>query len=135
MYVKTQEWELCCRYDGDIWWRELTDIQQAYSSLDQSVGFLGAAFFVEAEDLLKKQDKLNSLTTVAALLLISMTAETHGRNSLALQYRREGMGVGEAMGLFNVQSTNSSAEMWVEGYDEWKIAASYTAWGAFNFAT
>ena len=64
-----------------------------------------------------------------------MTAVTHGQDELALRFLKEGLGLAKTMGLLNVDPQSQSAGAWVHGYPEWQKAASYTAWGAFNWAS
>ena len=63
-----------------------------------------------------------------------MTAVTHGRDEVAAEYLRQGVSIGQRMGLFDAGSRGASAAWWLEGHDDWTKAASYTAWGVFNWA-
>lgn len=94
---------------------------------------LSIDFFTEAEQILAQKTPLNTLTAVSAFQLLSMVAVTHGRDDIAPRYLREGVRLGKLMGLFGVESSAASANSWVDGHHDWNVAASYTAWGVFNW--
>ena len=64
-----------------------------------------------------------------------MTAVTHGQDELALMFLKKGLELARIMGLLNVDSQSQSASAWLQGYPDWQKAASYTAWGTFNWAS
>lgn len=91
--------------------------------------------FKEAGSLLTCESRSNTLTTAAALQLLCMTAITYGRDDLSARYFHEGISIGTQLGLFNTSTDYTMTEVWLEADDEWKKAASYTAWGVFNWAS
>ncbi|KAK1458698.1 hypothetical protein CCUS01_09176 [Colletotrichum cuscutae] len=54
---------------------------------------------------------------------------------MSLRFLQESVRLGKAMGLFNVQSEAESATVWLGGHTEWTRAASYTAWGVYNWVS
>ncbi|RSM00867.1 hypothetical protein CDV31_011620 [Fusarium ambrosium] len=108
---------------------------QAYTALDPEVSTFSVEFFSEAERCLAAMPSANTLTAVSALQLLCMTAVTQGRDDVALSYLQESVKVGRTMGLFGVQPGRPSANSWLDGYHDWRIAASYTAWGVFNWVS
>ncbi|KAM0420645.1 hypothetical protein ACHAPT_011561 [Fusarium lateritium] len=109
--------------------------QQAYTALNPKIAAFSLEFFDEAEKCLAEMPSANTLTSVSALQLLSMTAVTQGRDDVALNYLQESVKVGRTMGLFGVQPGRTSANSWLDGYHDWRIAASYTAWGVFNWVS
>jgi hypothetical protein len=61
-----------------------------------------------------------------------MTATCYGEDDLSRRFLKDGVAIGKRMGLFGVQSEQASAQTWLDGHTDWRIAASYTAWGVFN---
>ena len=74
-----------------------------------------------------------TLSGVSALQLLCMTAVTHGKDDLTFKYLRKGLEVAQSMGLLNLAPGTEIAGAWFSGYTEWTRAASYAAWGAFNW--
>lgn len=66
-----------------------------------------------------------------------MTAITHGKDNLGLEYLRKGLELGQKMGILNVEPGMQShpPASWLIGYPDWRRAASYAAWGAYNLAS
>ncbi|KAI8673520.1 Zn(2)-C6 fungal-type domain-containing protein [Fusarium keratoplasticum] len=108
---------------------------QAYTALKPEVATYSVEFFSEAERCLAAMPSANTLTAVSALQLLCMSAVTQGRDDVALRYLQESVRVGRTMGLFGVQPGRPSANSWLVGYHDWRIAASYTAWGVFNWVS
>ncbi|KAF5023169.1 hypothetical protein F66182_4773 [Fusarium sp. NRRL 66182] len=107
---------------------------QAYTAMQPEVASLSVEFFTEAEKAFSEMPYANTLTAVSALQLLSMTAVTQGRDDVSLNYLLLGVKVGRMMGLFGVQPGRRSANSWLDGYHDWRMAASYTAWGVYNWA-
>ncbi|KAJ4320121.1 hypothetical protein N0V84_006008 [Fusarium piperis] len=108
---------------------------QVYTALKPEVAAFRDEFFSEAERCLAAMPSANTLTAVSALQLLCMSAVTQGKDDVALRYLQEGVKVGRTMGLFGVQPGRPSANSWLDGYHDWRIAASYTAWGVFNWVS
>lgn len=66
-----------------------------------------------------------------------MTAITHGQDTLGLEYIRKGLELGQRMGILNVEPRMQPHQpaSWLVGYPDWRRAASYAAWGAYNLAS
>jgi hypothetical protein len=62
-----------------------------------------------------------------------MTAITHGQDDLGLDYLRQGLELGQKMGILNVEPGTQAG--WLTGYPDWIRASSYAAWGAYNLAS
>jgi hypothetical protein len=65
---------------------------------------------------------------------MSMVSVTYGQDELAFLFHKTGLGIAKTMGLLNVDTQSQSAAAWVHGYPDWQKAASYTAWGVFNWS-
>lgn len=76
-----------------------------------------------------------TLSNVSALQLLCMTAVTLGKDDIAFQYLRKGLQVAQAMGLVNHASACSIPDAWFSGHADWTRAASYVAWGTFNWVS
>lgn len=76
-----------------------------------------------------------TLSNISALQLMCMTAVTHGKDELALDFLQKGLELARTMGLLNVDPLSQSAAAWLDGYPDWQKAASYTAWGIYNWAS
>jgi hypothetical protein len=94
---------------------------------------LSVAFFNEAIGVLSQETHLNTLTTCAALQILSMSSGSWGLPVEALKYLRESVNIGKRMGLFGIHSEAESANTWLADNQDWRRAASYTAWGVFNW--
>jgi hypothetical protein len=103
-----------------------------YTPLNPHMPSLGVAFFNEANRVLDQEIHLNTLTACASLQLLCFSALSFGLHSDSLKYLRKGVKIGKAMGLFDVQF-EQSANTWIANDQDWKRAASYTAWGVFNW--
>jgi hypothetical protein len=110
-------------------------VQQAYTPIDAEAANYSSACFLDAQAQWSKHGDRESITlcNVSALQLLCMTAVSHGKDDLALEYLREGLKVAQTMGLLNLASGTEVEDAWFSGYTEWVRAASYTAWGAFNW--
>lgn len=64
---------------------------------------------------------------------MSMTAITHGRDDVGLDYLKQGLELGQKMGILNAEPGTQAG--WLTGYPDWIRASSYTAWGAYNLAS
>lgn len=96
---------------------------------------LGQAFFNHAQQLIADGAELSTLTAVAALQLLCIAAMGYGRDRLALGFLRQSVRTGIRMGLFGVSSELGSASMWLGDLEDWSRAASYTAWGVYNWVS
>lgn len=95
------------------------------------------AFFADARDQWSNfgNHEAITLSNVSALQLLCMTAVTHGKDDLSFQYLRKGLQVAQAMGLVNLASGMEQADSWFRGHADWTRAASYVAWGTFNWVS
>lgn len=87
-------------------------------------------FFDEARRLWDREEHRNTLTSVAAAHLLSMTATCHGKDDLAGRYIREATAIGCRMGLYGAVE-ETSAKTWLDDHHSWIRAASHTAWGGY----
>lgn len=62
-----------------------------------------------------------------------MNMVTYGRDDKALKFLQEGVQMGKQMGLFSVASEGVSPISWLNNHPKWRKAASYTAWGVYNW--
>ncbi|KAK0377588.1 hypothetical protein CLIM01_05067 [Colletotrichum limetticola] len=139
-------------FDADLFVRDLVNVQhffcspflvtavlswscQAYTTLHTDAAAFSVALFSESQQYFSDQQQPNSVTTVAALQILSMCAVTYGKDDMSLRFLQESVRLGKAMGLFNVQSEAESATVWLGGHTEWMRAASYTAWGVYNWVS
>jgi len=97
---------------------------------------LAVELFNEARRQWALDARHDSLAAVAGLNLLSMASITHGRDDLSKPLIEEGLEMGRRLGLFGSgPEFASSASDWLgEGSDHARTkAASYTAWGVFNW--
>lgn len=100
-----------------------------YAPLDMEASGHSYAFEREAEKLFSSETELDSLPTVAGLLLLYMSLSTHGEGLRALKFLHLASATAERMGLRGEpgglrDANNVSPEM--------SVARSATAWGLFN---
>ncbi|OLN80977.1 Nitrogen assimilation transcription factor nit-4-like protein 13 [Colletotrichum chlorophyti] len=137
-------------FDANLFIQDLVDVQysfcspflvtailcsacQAYTPLHSDAEAFSVALFNQAQQHFSDQEQSNTLTTVAALQILSMCAATFGKDDMSLRFLQESARLGRLMGLFDVQSQAESATAWLGGHEEWTRTASYTAWGVFNW--
>ncbi|OHE91707.1 hypothetical protein CORC01_12998 [Colletotrichum orchidophilum] len=108
---------------------------QAFTTLHPDAAAFSVALFAESQQYFSDQQQPNSVTSIAALQILSMCAVTYGKDDMSLRFLQESVRLGKAMGLFNVQSEAESATVWLGGHAEWTRAASYTAWGVYNWVS
>jgi len=96
---------------------------------------MGQAFFDEAQRLIPDGAELSTLTSVVALQFLCIAALGYGQDLLGLQFLRQSTQMGVDMGLFGVSSELESATVWLDDDEEWIRAASYTAWGVYNWVS
>ena len=72
---------------------------------------------------------------MAALQLLSIAATRYGKDELAVRFLRAGVRMGESIGLFGVRSGVKPLGLRSEEMHRWSSAASYTAWGVFNWVS
>ena len=96
---------------------------------------MSQAFFDEAERLIPEGAELNTLTAVAALQLLCIAALGFGQDRLGHEFLRKSVRIGTSMGLFGVETELESAATWLDSMEHWNRAASYTAWGVYNWVS
>ncbi|KAG8666795.1 hypothetical protein FPOAC1_011612 [Fusarium poae] len=109
---------------------------QAYTSVHHKAASWSSLFFLDAQAQRNQLDRRESITlcNISALQLMSMVSVTYGQDELAFLFHKTGLGIAKTMGLLNVDTQSQSAAAWVHGYPDWQKAASYTAWGVFNWS-
>ncbi|KAK1676185.1 hypothetical protein BDP55DRAFT_550892 [Colletotrichum godetiae] len=139
-------------FDADLFVRDLVNLQQffcspflvtavlswacqSYTTLHADAASFSVALFAESQQYFSDQQQPHSVTTIAALQILTMCAVTYGKDDMSLRFLQESVKLGKAMGLFNVQSEAESATVWLGGHAEWTRAASYTAWGIYNWVS
>ncbi|KAH8125656.1 hypothetical protein LI328DRAFT_151772 [Trichoderma asperelloides] len=108
---------------------------QTYSAVDSQAYLLSLAFFAQAQSLIAEGPELVTLTTVSALQFLCIAAMGYGKDRLALQFLRQSVKIGTSMGLFGVVAEQKTASAWLGDHEDWIRAASYTAWGIFNWVS
>ena len=78
------------------------------------------------------QELSDSLANVAALSLLSLAYIGHGKDHCVLRYRNEACRMAQRMSLLGVDQDEASVAYQATP-DELKSAASYAAWGTFNW--
>lgn len=76
------------------------------------------------------EEHRNTLTSVAAAYLLSMTATSHCKDDVAIHYLKEAIAMGHRMGLYGAIE-EESAKTWLDNHHNWIRAASHTAWGGY----
>ncbi|EKJ69927.1 hypothetical protein FPSE_09877 [Fusarium pseudograminearum CS3096] len=109
---------------------------QAYTSMHPKAASWGSLFYLDAQAQWNQLDRreIVTLCNISASQLMTMASVTRGRDELAFVFHRAGVEIGRAMGLLNVDPQSQSAAAWAHGYPDWQKAASYTAWGIFNWS-
>ncbi|KAF4986939.1 hypothetical protein FGRMN_10611 [Fusarium graminum] len=111
---------------------------QACTCIDPEIASWSSFFF---QDALTRWNDLNldesiTIASLSALQLMCMTAIAHGRDDLGLKFLQKGLELGQKMGVLNVElDAQSHRPQWLHGYPDWRKAASYAAWGAYNLAS
>ncbi|KXJ84966.1 hypothetical protein Micbo1qcDRAFT_210305 [Microdochium bolleyi] len=109
-------------------------VQQSLSAVNPQAVIFGPALLREADRLwAARAAHHNTLTSVAALQLMSMAAGAHGDEDASRRHATAGCALGRLMGLFDVSLAQHSAAAWASRHEDWLRAASSTAWGAFNW--
>ncbi|SCN96599.1 related to nitrate assimilation regulatory protein nirA [Fusarium fujikuroi] len=110
---------------------------QACTPMHPEAAHYSIAFFADARAQWSNYDDREAITlsNVSALQLLCMTAVTLGKDDLAFQYLRKGLQVAQAMGLVNLASGMEQADAWFSGHADWTRAASFVAWGTFNWVS
>ncbi|KAL3300258.1 nitrate assimilation regulatory protein nirA [Colletotrichum asianum] len=108
---------------------------KSYTPISPEPAKWSLKLFIQAQKDLASQQSQNTLTTVAGLQLLGISAVTYGKNDLSLQFTRRSVELGRSMGLFDVKEEKHSAMQWLRGHDVWTRAASCTAWGVFSWVS
>ncbi|KAK2753011.1 fungal specific transcription factor domain-containing protein [Colletotrichum kahawae] len=108
---------------------------KSYTPISPEPAKWSLRLFIQAQKDLAGQQLQNTLTTVAGLQLLGISAVTYGKNDLSLQFTRRSVELGRSMGLFDVKEEKHSAIQWLRGHTVWTRAASCTAWGVFNWVS
>ncbi|KAH6968089.1 hypothetical protein DER45DRAFT_606824 [Fusarium avenaceum] len=112
---------------------------QACACIDPETSSWSSLFFLDAQTRWSQlnQDESITISSLSALQFMCMTAITHGKDNLGLEYLRKGLELGQKMGILNVEPGMQShpPASWLIGYPDWRRAASYAAWGAYNLAS
>ncbi|KZL70449.1 C6 transcription factor, partial [Colletotrichum tofieldiae] len=139
-------------FNADLFVQDLVNLQQSFCSsflvtailcwacqastpLHPDAAAYSVALFAQAQQHFSEQPHQNSLTTIAALQILSMCAVTYGKDDMSLRFLQESVRLGRLMGLFDVASQTESAEMWLGNHEDWAKTASYTAWGVYNWVS
>ncbi|GKU06616.1 nitrate assimilation regulatory protein nira [Fusarium langsethiae] len=114
----------------------LTWACQAYTCIHPKAASWSSLFFLDAQAQWNQLNRRESVTlcNISALQLMSMASITYGQDELAFVFHKKGIEIAKTMGLLNVDPQSQSAAAWVRGYPDWQKAASYTAWGVFNWS-
>ncbi|KAG6028780.1 hypothetical protein E4U41_000583 [Claviceps citrina] len=121
--------------------------QQAYARNDaRSLSFV-SALFQEAttlwhsersstrnHDLLSDASIFESLTTLAATLLMSLASHVNGRDESAFEFLHAGRQIATELGLLDAAFDNDQLdERFGKRSQQWIRSASYVAWGTYNW--
>ncbi|OLN95254.1 hypothetical protein CCHL11_08123 [Colletotrichum chlorophyti] len=108
---------------------------KAYTPIDSDAATWTDDFFRQAQQDFSEQSPRNTLTTIAALQLLGMSAVTYGKDDMSLRFMQESVRLGRSMDLFDARSEEESVRSWLRGFAGWTQAASYTALGVFNWVS
>lgn len=76
----------------------------------------------------------DELTAVSGWQLLSIALITYGQDDKAADYFAYGVRIGERLGIFGDGPSSPSAGAWkADGDPDQSKAASYTAWGVYNW--
>jgi len=101
--------------------------------LDIRAAALSHAFYIEAETLWYAERSTDSLTTIAAIHILSFGCVGRGKDRLGLKLMREGRLMAERLNLFGVAGNDSIKAHLSDMSSEWKKATAHTAWGFYNW--
>lgn len=88
------------------------------------------SFLEEAIRLWDEEQHRNTLTTVAASHLITLTTSCHGQHDVSARFHEESITMSKRMGLYGA-TEEGCAKQWLDNHQEWIRAASHTSWGAY----
>jgi hypothetical protein len=94
---------------------------------------LSLCFIKEAEMLYRGEATVDSITTVAAIMLLCGCSLFAGRDSLGKELVESARHMGERLGLFGIPPHSPIARSFHDKPPQWVKAASHAAWGAFNY--
>jgi hypothetical protein len=106
--------------------------QQSYAHYEPMAAALSAQFLDEALRIYDAEGGVDSLTTVAATSLMSMTWTTLGKDKAGRRLQVDSARMAERLQLYgeSTVAANSPLELSDERVE---AAACATAWGSFNF--
>ncbi|KAL6895008.1 hypothetical protein GGI43DRAFT_386147 [Trichoderma evansii] len=106
-----------------------------FTAIDSKAAALSVALFDEAMSILPRELTEDSITTMAAIQILSITATTYAKDKFAVRLVQDGVKMGKQMGLFRCQASKELSMP--AGCDEksWMRAVSFTTWGTFNWVS
>ncbi|KAF4340440.1 conidial development fluffy [Fusarium beomiforme] len=105
----------------------------SYTLVDVTAAPMAICFFKEAEMLLEGEETVDSVTTVAALMLFGHASVCYGKDVFGQRLLDTGQRMGERLGLFGVSKEDPLVRHFRSKPVHWRAMASHTAWGAFNY--
>ncbi|EQK97635.1 N-terminal fungal transcription regulatory domain-containing protein [Ophiocordyceps sinensis CO18] len=105
---------------------------QMYSAIDRDAYRLSQQFCAEAERLWRLAMPSDTLLNLASAQLLSLATLAQGRDQYVLEYLSAAFQMGTRMSLFGVEPS-AGIKMANEIPQEMRSAASYAAWGVFNW--
>jgi hypothetical protein len=107
-----------------------------YTGISPKAAVFSVLFYNEARKRWQENAQYNSsIPAVAAINLLSMAVITYGKDDLANRYMSDGIKMARHLGiLYDPTDISFEDNPLHERSDKWRKAASYTAWGVFNWA-
>lgn len=109
-------------------------LQHACSSIEAESSRFSYMFEVEAERLWQVERGINSLTSVAGLVLLQCSLVTHGASEKGTGYTHELLDMATRMRLFGTADRVRPTDLQALPVNQQR-ALTYAAWGAFNTIT
>ncbi|KAK7928630.1 hypothetical protein PG985_005628 [Apiospora marii] len=107
---------------------------QMYSAIDQTVTKLAQSFCVEAEKLWSETKHADTCLNMAGAQLLSLAYMGHGKDHHCLEYLAEAVNMGTRLGLFVNLNDNEKNRQHRSLSMQDLSAASFAAWGVFNWS-
>jgi hypothetical protein len=103
-----------------------------YGAIDNNVTQFQEALCDEAERYWNLEDYAPKTTSIAALQLLSLSYLGKGKDHKVLKFVGEASHMGFTMGLFGLEPS-IALKRYDEIPEDMRLAASYAAWGTFNW--
>ncbi|KAH9907619.1 hypothetical protein F4778DRAFT_778057 [Xylariomycetidae sp. FL2044] len=106
---------------------------QSYTLIDVSSAPFAIDSFKEAEILCRAEESVESIATVAALMIFGHATVCHGKDTYGQRLLDIALRMSKRLGLFGIPADDPVVSSFCSRSMEGSTTASHTAWGAFNY--